>query len=158
MGADRVELYTEPYAAACRESEAATRESFAGYAAAATLAHELGLGINAGHDLDLDNLVLFRTLPHLDEVSIGTDLVIDIRDAPCGGTPGFTTASGGVAHWPGGLCLCFPGKKTINGQNLISSRNLPSVTDDWQCAVNKHPCPARSRQPAGHGLHARAVA
>ena len=41
----------------------------------ATLAHELGLGINAGHDLDLSNLPLFRTLPHLDEVSIGHALV-----------------------------------------------------------------------------------
>jgi pyridoxine 5-phosphate synthase len=39
------------------------------------LAHSLGLGINAGHDLDLANLVLFRRLPHLDEVSIGHALV-----------------------------------------------------------------------------------
>ena len=39
--------------------------------AAAELAHATGLGVNAGHDLDLDNLVLFRELPHLDEVSIG---------------------------------------------------------------------------------------
>ena len=46
-----------------------------GIAAAATLAHELGLGINAGHDLDLRNLTLFRTLPHLDEVSIGHALI-----------------------------------------------------------------------------------
>jgi pyridoxine 5-phosphate synthase len=42
---------------------------------AARLAHDLGLGVNAGHDLDLDNLVLFRTLPHLAEVSIGHALV-----------------------------------------------------------------------------------
>ncbi len=42
---------------------------------AANLAHALGLGINAGHDLDLDNLELFRTLPHLDEVSIGHALI-----------------------------------------------------------------------------------
>ena len=42
---------------------------------AATLAHELGLGVNAGHDLDLDNLVLFRNLPHLDEASIGHALI-----------------------------------------------------------------------------------
>jgi pyridoxine 5-phosphate synthase len=41
----------------------------------AILAHELGLGVNAGHDLDLDNLVLFHTLPHLDEVSIGHALI-----------------------------------------------------------------------------------
>ena len=48
---------------------------FAAYVAAATLAHALGLGINAGHDLDLENLTLFRTLPHLDEVSIGHALI-----------------------------------------------------------------------------------
>ena len=59
------------FAAGGRERE----ESFARYAAAATLAHSLGLGINAGHDLDLDNLTLFRTLPHLDEVSIGHALI-----------------------------------------------------------------------------------
>jgi pyridoxine 5-phosphate synthase len=45
------------------------------YARAAELAHALGLGVNAGHDLDLDNLVLFRSLPHLDEVSIGHALI-----------------------------------------------------------------------------------
>ena len=39
------------------------------------LAHQLGLGINAGHDLDLDNLKLFRRLPHLDEVSIGHAII-----------------------------------------------------------------------------------
>jgi pyridoxine 5-phosphate synthase len=39
------------------------------------LAHSLGLGVNAGHDLDLDNLRIFRTLPHLDEVSIGHAIV-----------------------------------------------------------------------------------
>ena len=49
--------------------------SFARYADAARLAHSLGLGVNAGHDLDLANLVLFRTLPHLAEVSIGHALV-----------------------------------------------------------------------------------
>jgi pyridoxine 5-phosphate synthase len=71
LGADRVELYTEPYARAFEAGEPAARASFARYSAAARLAHEHGLGINAGHDLDLANLVLFRTLPHLDEVSIG---------------------------------------------------------------------------------------
>jgi len=49
----------------------------------------------------------------------GTDLTIDIRDAPCGGTPGFTTAPGGVAHWPGGLCLCFPGENAVNGRVVM---------------------------------------
>ena len=54
----------------------------------------------------------------------GTDLVIDIRDAPCGGTPGFTTAQGGVAHWPGGLCLCFPGANTINGRIVMAPGDM----------------------------------
>lgn len=75
MGADRVELYTEPFARAFAEGEAAARASFAEYARAAELAHSLGMGVNAGHDLDLDNLVMFRGLPHLDEVSIGHALV-----------------------------------------------------------------------------------
>jgi pyridoxine 5-phosphate synthase len=71
LGADRVELYTEPFARAFEAGEADARRSFTVYARAAELAHSLGLGVNAGHDLDLDNLVMFRTLPHLDEVSIG---------------------------------------------------------------------------------------
>ena len=74
-GADRVELYTEPYARAFHRGTAAGRASFASYAAAAEVAHGLGLGVNAGHDLDLQNLVLFRTLPHLAEVSIGHALI-----------------------------------------------------------------------------------
>jgi pyridoxine 5-phosphate synthase len=73
LGAQRVELYTEPYARAFAEGRG--RESFESYARAATLAHSLGLGVNAGHDLDLDNLPLFRALPHLDEVSIGHALM-----------------------------------------------------------------------------------
>ena len=75
MGADRVELYTEPFARAFERGEPQARESFAIYTRAAELAHALGLGVNAGHDLDLDNLVVFRRLPHLDEVSIGHALV-----------------------------------------------------------------------------------
>ena len=75
MGADRVELYTEPFARAYGQGEEPARQSFQLYADAATLAHELGLGVNAGHDLDLANLVLFRSLPHLDEVSIGHALI-----------------------------------------------------------------------------------
>jgi pyridoxine 5-phosphate synthase len=75
IGADRIELYTEPFAKDFAKSEASGRASFAAYAAAAGLAHSLGMGINAGHDLDLDNLVLFKQLPHLDEVSIGHALV-----------------------------------------------------------------------------------
>ena len=75
MAADRVELYTEPFARAFERGEPQARESFALYTRAAELAHSLGLGINAGHDLDLDNLVLFRRLPHLAEVSIGHALI-----------------------------------------------------------------------------------
>jgi pyridoxine 5-phosphate synthase len=75
LGADRVELYTEPYARAYADSEDAGKRSFATYVAAAELAHSLGLGLNAGHDLDLENLGLFATLPHLDEVSIGHALI-----------------------------------------------------------------------------------
>jgi pyridoxine 5-phosphate synthase len=76
-GANRVELYTEPFAHAFKKGPEQARASFARYAAAARLAHELGLGVNAGHDLDLQNLVLFRTLPHLAEVSIGHALISD---------------------------------------------------------------------------------
>jgi pyridoxine 5-phosphate synthase len=75
MGGDRIELYTEPFANAFARGDRAGRESFARYREAAERAHAAGLGINAGHDLDLDNLVLFRTLPHLDEVSIGHALI-----------------------------------------------------------------------------------
>jgi pyridoxine 5-phosphate synthase len=74
MGADRVELYTEPFARAFERGPAAAA-SFERYVAAANEAYALGLGINAGHDLDLRNLTLFRTLPHLDEVSIGHALI-----------------------------------------------------------------------------------
>jgi len=75
LGADRIELYTEPFARAFESGGEAGRKSFARYVAAAGLAHGLGMGVNAGHDLDLHNLQLFRTLPHLDEVSIGHALI-----------------------------------------------------------------------------------
>ena len=75
VGADRVELYTEPFARAFERSPEAARQAFAPYVDAARLAHGLGLGINAGHDLDLENLALFRELPFLDEVSIGHALM-----------------------------------------------------------------------------------
>jgi len=75
IGADRVELYTEPYAKAFEHGVEAGRASFARYADAARVAHAAGLGINAGHDLDLANLVIFRDLPFLDEVSIGHAII-----------------------------------------------------------------------------------
>ena len=75
LGADRVELYTEPFARAFECGRAEAERSFAVYAQASRDAHALGLGVNAGHDLDLHNLVLFRDLPFLDEVSIGHAIV-----------------------------------------------------------------------------------
>jgi len=75
VGANRVELYTEPFARRLEAGLDQGTASFRTYADAAELAHSLGLGVNAGHDLDLQNLRLFRDLPHLDEVSIGHALM-----------------------------------------------------------------------------------
>lgn len=75
LGADRIELYTEPFATAFSRGPESAAASFAQYCEAANVAHALGLGINGGHDLDLENLVMFRDLPHLDEVSIGHALI-----------------------------------------------------------------------------------
>ena len=74
-GADRVELYTAGYAAAY----AAGRDAaIAPYIETAKAARELGLGLNAGHDLSLENLAFFiRTIPWTDEVSIGHALICD---------------------------------------------------------------------------------
>ena len=76
-GADRVEFYTGPFADAWNESEQAGKDSFAHYAHCAEFAHSLGLGINAGHDLNLKNMRLFKALPELSEVSIGHALTIE---------------------------------------------------------------------------------
>lgn len=74
-GADRVELYTEPYAVAYSKDPAA---AVAPYVAASEAAHKVGLGVNAGHDLSLVNLRYFyENLPHLNEVSIGHCLICD---------------------------------------------------------------------------------
>lgn len=75
-GTDRIELYTEAYA---RQFAAGKKEdAIAPYVKAAQRAKELGLGINAGHDLDLKNLQFFRqSIPWLDEVSIGHALICD---------------------------------------------------------------------------------
>jgi len=75
LGADRVELFTEPFARAFEAGPAATDAAMRACIVAAETAHALGLGVNAGHDLDHRNLVRFRELPHLDEVSIGHALV-----------------------------------------------------------------------------------
>ncbi len=74
-GADRIEIYTEPFARSFDRGPAAAGRAFERCARAAEAAHSLGLGVNAGHDLDLSNLALFRTLPHLREVSIGHALI-----------------------------------------------------------------------------------
>jgi pyridoxine 5-phosphate synthase len=76
VGADRVELYTEPYAAAWATPErGAQLERFR---AAAQAALDAGLGVNAGHDLNRENLTAFvRAVPGLSEVSIGHALVSD---------------------------------------------------------------------------------
>jgi len=74
-GANRIELYTEPYALHYRPNR---QGAVAPYIEAAKAAHLLGLGINAGHDLDLGNLkFLKQSLPNLEEVSIGHALICD---------------------------------------------------------------------------------
>ncbi|MDG1333045.1 MAG: pyridoxine 5'-phosphate synthase [Crocinitomicaceae bacterium] len=74
-GVDRIELYTGPYA---DNYAADPQKAIADYVKAAELAHELGLEINAGHDLSLDNLRFFQeNIPALKEVSIGHALISD---------------------------------------------------------------------------------
>ena len=74
-GADRVELYTGPFAEMYpKDPEAAV----APYVAASNAAHKVGLGVNAGHDLSLENLAFFsKKMPYLNEVSIGHALISD---------------------------------------------------------------------------------
>lgn len=73
VGTDRIELYTEAYASGYA---AGNKEAVKPYTACAQLAHELGLGVNAGHDLSLDNIAFFaQQVPNLDEVSIGHALI-----------------------------------------------------------------------------------
>lgn len=74
-GADRIELYTEPYAVLFPKDP---KKAVKDYVESASLAKELGLGTNAGHDLDLENLRFLSTsIPFLDEVSIGHALICD---------------------------------------------------------------------------------
>lgn len=74
-GTDRIELYTKPYADGYEKDPAA---AVAPFVEASALARSLGLGVNAGHDLNLDNLAYFaRALPWLHEVSIGHALICD---------------------------------------------------------------------------------
>ncbi len=74
-GADRIELYTEKFAS---EYEKGNKDGIKPYIEASKLAHELGLGINAGHDLSLDNIAYFaKNIPNLAEVSIGHALIAE---------------------------------------------------------------------------------
>ena len=75
VGADRIELYTEPYA---QNYHSNREDAVAPYVRCASLGQRLGLGLNAGHDLDLHNLAyLKQKIPFLDEVSIGHALICD---------------------------------------------------------------------------------
>ena len=74
-GADRIELYTEDFAT---QFDLGNKEAVKPYTEAAILAHELGLGINAGHDLSLENIKFFKkNIPNLAEVSIGHALIAE---------------------------------------------------------------------------------
>lgn len=75
VGANRIELYTEPYAAAYGSDKA--ESAFERFALAAKRVQEVGLGVNAGHDLNLENLGKFCSIPDVMEVSIGHALVSD---------------------------------------------------------------------------------
>ena len=75
VGADRIELYTESFAESFGQPE--NEAVFAQFAAAAAKATELGIGLNAGHDLNLENLPKFLELPKIIEVSIGHALVVE---------------------------------------------------------------------------------
>lgn len=76
LGADRIELYTGPYAAAFRNSDKG-ETVFLKYLEAANHAQQIGIGLNAGHDLNLHNLANFRRVPALLEVSIGHALTVE---------------------------------------------------------------------------------
>ncbi len=74
-GTDRIELYTEAFAEAFENGD---KDSVKPYADCAILAHKLGLGVNAGHDLSLKNIEFFKeNVPHLQEVSIGHALICE---------------------------------------------------------------------------------
>ncbi len=77
VGADRIELYTGPYADAFKRQAPELESLFKRYYDAADYANQIGLGVNAGHDLNLDNLPKFRQVPQLLEVSIGHAFTVD---------------------------------------------------------------------------------
>jgi pyridoxine 5-phosphate synthase len=74
-GADRIELYTEEFA---KQFDSGNKEAIKSYTEAAILANKIGLGINAGHDLSLENIKFFKqNIPNLAEVSIGHALIAE---------------------------------------------------------------------------------
>jgi len=77
LGADRIELYTGPFAWAFDKSPEDAEDIFKQHCIAAQTACDLGLGVNAGHDLNLANMTRYKDLPGLKEVSIGHALTID---------------------------------------------------------------------------------
>lgn len=77
IGADRIELYTGPYAEAYKNKDAHFETLFKRYYEAAKYAVSINIGLNAGHDLNLYNLAHFRQVPQLLEVSIGHALTVD---------------------------------------------------------------------------------
>lgn len=95
VGADRIELYTGPYAEAHLNNDPQLDEIFESYRAAAEHATQLGLGVNAGHDLNLANLPRFCTVPGLQEVSIGHALTVDALKM---GMAGAVTAYLNICH------------------------------------------------------------
>lgn len=77
LGVDRIELYTGPFAHVFEQDVGRARDLFKQHIATAEEALALGLGINAGHDLNLRNLAMYRDLPGLAEVSIGHAIICD---------------------------------------------------------------------------------
>lgn len=77
VGADRIELYTGPFAVAFDAGNDRAEAEFLRHKKAAEYAMEIGLEVNAGHDLNLKNMVLYNQLPGLKEVSIGHALTVD---------------------------------------------------------------------------------
>ena len=100
-------------------------------AEAATLAHSLGLGINAGHDLDLDNLVLFRDLPHLEEVSIGHAIIS--RAVFVGLATVVSAGAGSAATGAGSLAGAAAGSGA--GSYTGAGAESPTVTFEGETSV-----------------------
>ena len=84
IGAERIELYTEPYARAFGTAD--EDEVWERFATAASHAENLGLGVNAGHDLNLENLPRFLKIPGILEVSIGHAIIVESFDFGFEGT------------------------------------------------------------------------